>query len=210
MNKNLIYVLLVIVLLIVASFYFFQSDEKYIKKTTVKLLKLAVPSSTPLSTPAMLKKVNIMSKHIHFSVEYEIHINGHVYQDSSLADLRSSMLVYFRRSDNNKWQVDLPEKQEINVKIDSSEDIPIVFENSDFKDSVAKGKELKSTEKLIPVKTGIIPDRYKKTAEVTFNIRVAKEDKKASCNAILNWAKEKKWLIYKIKVFDCTQNNLTH
>ncbi|MDE0519005.1 MAG: hypothetical protein OXH36_05580 [Bdellovibrionales bacterium] len=200
MNKNLLYVLLVIALLVGVSFYFFQSDEKYIKKTTVTLLKLATPSSSPLSTPAILKRVNAMSKYIHFSVQYEIHINGHIYQDSSLADLRSSMLIYFRKSTNNKWRVDLPAKQEINVKIDSSEEIPIVSENSGFKGSVAKSKESKSYET-------VIPDGYRKTAKATFNIKVAKEGKKASCNAILNWKKEKKWLIHKIKVFNC---NLAH
>ena len=169
MNKNLLYILLGTIILIVASFYFLQSDEKYIKKTTVKLLNLVVPSSPSLSTTAILKKVNTMSEYVHFSVQYEININGHVHQDSSLADLRSSMMVYFRKFGNNKWQVDVPAKQEINVKIHSSEG--------------------------------------RKTAEVSFNIKVAKEGKKASCETTLNWIKEKQWLIHKIRVFNC---NLTH
>ena len=157
------YILLIIAALI-AAFYFFQSDEKYIKKTTVKLLKLAVSPATPLSTTAMLNKTNTIAKHIHFSVQYEVNINDHVYQDRSLADLRSSMLVYFRQPNN--WQVDIPVKQEINVKIDSSEG--------------------------------------NKTAEAFFNIKIEKENKKASCNALLHWIKEKKWLINQIKVFSCS------
>ena len=44
----------------------------------------------------------------------------------------------------------------------------------------------------------------KKTAEVSFPIKGTKEDKKINCRALLQWIKDKKWLIHKIKVFSCS------
>ncbi len=45
-----------------------------------------------------------------------------------------------------------------------------------------------------------------KTAEVSFTVKATQGNKKLSCNSLINWIKEKKWLIHKIKVFSCSSN----
>lgn len=46
-----------------------------------------------------------------------------------------------------------------------------------------------------------------KTAKVSFPINITKENKKLFCKALLHWRKNKKWLIYNIKIFSCSSEN---
>ena len=161
--KNIKYITLLVIILLIAFFIFFQNDKTYLQKKTIKLIKLATPTSLYKSNTALFRKIHEIAKYIHFSVEYEVEFDGNVYKDRSLAELRSSMLFYFKKSSN--WKITKPLKKDLNIKITALE---------------------------------------QKKAEVSFPIKITKENKKLFCKALLHWKKNKKWLIHKIKVFSCS------
>ena len=162
------YILLTILLLLIGVFVFFfhGSDETYLKKKTSKLIQLSSLPSSSHSETAIFRRIHEIAKHIHFSVQYELHLEGYLHQDRSLAELRSLMFTYFKKAGNKKWHIDTPLKENINVTVSMSKE--------------------------------------KKTAEVTTIITAHRESRKISCNILTHWSKEKKWLIYKIKVFSCS------
>ncbi len=160
-----IHIFFLAIFLIIAGFFVccFQNDEKYLKKSTIKLLNLISPSA--LSQPALFRKIHEITKYVHFSVEYEVKVDQYFYKDRSLANLRSSLATYFSRSHKN-WNIAIPSAKELNVKIFQSKE--------------------------------------NKTAEVAFPIKASEGDKKLSCESLVHWIKEKKWLIQKVKVFSCS------
>jgi len=172
---NIKYILLTALLLPIGVFVFFfhNSDETYLKKKTLKLIQLSSSSPTSHSETAILRRIQEIAKYIHFSVQYELHLDGHLHQDRSLAELRSLMFASFKKAGNKKWHIDTPLKEDITVTV-----------------SVSKEKKAKE----------------KKAAEVTTIITANQESGKISCNTLIHWLKEKKWLIYKIKVFSCSSN----
>ena len=116
--KKIIYISLLVAVLLTAFFFFFQSDKTYLQKKTIKLLEIASSPSSHKSTAAIFRRIHEIAKYMHFSVEYEVDFEGHLYKDRSLAELRSSMLVYFKKSHN--WKINTPSKKDLHINISTS------------------------------------------------------------------------------------------
>lgn len=119
-TQNMKYILLLIVIALIGSFFFFQSDKTYLQKKTIKLLELASSSFISSSETAIFRRIHEIAKYMHFSVQYEINVDGNLHQDRSLAELRSLMFVYFKKSNN--WKIDTPSKEDLNITISMSEE----------------------------------------------------------------------------------------
>ena len=117
--KNIKYIFLVAIILLIGSIFFFQNDKTYLQKKTIKLLNLASSPSVSLSETAIFRRIHEIAKHIHFSVQYDMDFDSHLYQDRSLAELRSLMFVYFKKSNN--WKIDIPSKEDLTVTMSVSE-----------------------------------------------------------------------------------------
>ena len=101
------------------AFFFFRSDTAYLKKTTIKLIKTVSPMTTPLPQMTLLRKVQSVAKHIHFSVQYEIEWNNRVYQDRSLSKFRAVLTSYFKQIKEGKPNT--PNKKDLQVTIKEGE-----------------------------------------------------------------------------------------
>lgn len=121
MNKqNMKYILPLVIITLVGSFFFFQNDKTYIQKKTIKLLELTASPFISGSETSIFRRIHEMAKHIHFSVEYEVDLGRDgLYKDRSLAELRSLMLVYFKKSNTGK--ILIPSKEDLNITITKTE-----------------------------------------------------------------------------------------
>ena len=120
-TQNIKYILLLIIITLIGSFFFFQSDKSYLQKKTVKLLELASSPFISRSQTAIFRRIQGIAKYMHFSVEYEVNLgNEGLYKNRSLAELRPSMLVYFKK--NHEWKINIPSKEDLNIIISMSEE----------------------------------------------------------------------------------------
>ena len=76
--------------------FFWKNDEKYLKNTTFKLLKLASVSNQETNPIALLKRVEKIAKHLHFDVQFKLQANGQVWEDRSAGEFRTLLLTYFK------------------------------------------------------------------------------------------------------------------
>ena len=97
MPKNFRLFAVILFIIGVFVFFFWESDEKYLKKTTLKLIKLAsipVQNANPVT---LLNRVEQIAKHIHFDVRFKLQANGQIWEDQSAGEFRNLLLVYFKR-----------------------------------------------------------------------------------------------------------------
>ena len=81
-----------------ALFLFFgESDEERLKKTTLQLLKSVSAPSVNQNPLALLGRVDKIGKHFHFDVEFKLETGGQVREGRSAGELRTLLLVYFKR-----------------------------------------------------------------------------------------------------------------
>ena len=103
-NENMLKKASLIILAILAFFIikvYFQSEEKWIKKKTQKLIQMA-SSSGEGSEIALLQQVSKITKFIHFDVRLKALYEGRIYEAKSLNEARSLFLLYFRHKSNEK------------------------------------------------------------------------------------------------------------
>ena len=136
-----------------------QSQEKQLKKKTLKLIQLISSPPASESHIALGRKTQSIVKHVHFSVDYQVQIEGRSYQNRTLNRLRSDLFSYWKYR----------QKYKVNIKIPHKKDIKVSFSEN------------------------------KKKAEVKFKLSMSYKDKKVLSLVVINWEKEKSWLIYKVK-----------
>ena len=115
MNKRQTGVFLLIVVLSIALFFFLQSDKKHLRKKTLKLVQMVSVSKPSDSALALLRRAQGITKHVHFSVEYQVKVGGYAYQNHTLNRLRSDLLSYFKQGSDYKARVEMPSKKELAV-----------------------------------------------------------------------------------------------
>ena len=107
--------LFAVIFLIIGVFVFFlmENDEKYLQKTTFKLLNLASVPVQEINLVALLKRVEQMAKYVHFDVQFKLQANGQTWEGRSAGELRTLLLTYFKRgglaqitADNMSIQID--------------------------------------------------------------------------------------------------------
>lgn len=81
---------------VILILFFWENDEKYLKKTTFKLLKLASVSKQETNPIALLKRVEKIAKHIHFDVQFKLQANEQTWEDRSAGEFRTFLLTYFK------------------------------------------------------------------------------------------------------------------
>ena len=96
MLKNPQLIILICLIIGSAIFFFLQNDEAYLKKNTLKLLKLASVSNQETNPIALLKRVEKIAKHLHFDVQFKLQANGQVWEDRSAGEFRTLLLTYFK------------------------------------------------------------------------------------------------------------------
>lgn len=113
MSKNLRLFAIISFIISVFIFFFWENDEKYLRKTTFKLLKLASVPVQDTNPVTLLKRVEQIAKYVHFDVQFKLQANGQVWEDHSSGEFRTLLLIYFRRggltqitADNMSVQVD--------------------------------------------------------------------------------------------------------
>lgn len=104
-KKYRIYLLLI---LIAGGILFFalKNEERYLKNTTFKLLKLASSPPQTTSTVALLRRVEHIAKHIHFDVQLKVQVNGQTWESHSANEFRSLLLVYFKQGGLSQIKVE--------------------------------------------------------------------------------------------------------
>ena len=76
---------------------FWESDEAYLKKTTLQLLKSAEGPFTRQNPVAFLGRVNKIAKHFHFDVAFQLETGGQVRKGRTAEELRTLLLIYFKQ-----------------------------------------------------------------------------------------------------------------
>ena len=174
MSKNFRFSVIFLIIIGVFIFFFWESDEKYLQKTTLKLLKLASVPVQDTNPVALLKRVEQIAKHIHFDVRFKLQVNGQTWENRSAGELRTLLLAYFQRGGLAQITVDNLSVR-INSPGQSREDLP---------DSPANSST--------------------STGHVRFKAHGLRRENKVSCEVLLVWIQEKKWFIKEIEVFSCS------
>lgn len=120
MKKQIIkFILPAVIIFLIASFFFSQSDESYLKQKTIKLIQMADPATSHKTQMAIFRKINETVKHIHFSVQYKVDLGDYIYEDRSVAELKSLMFTYLKQSKDVK--ITMPSEKDITVNIDTTQ-----------------------------------------------------------------------------------------
>lgn len=120
MKKQIIkFILPAVIIFLIVSFFFTQSDESYLKQTTIKLIKIADPAASHKTELVVFRKINEAVKHIHFSVQYKVDLGDYIYKDRSVAELKSLMFTYFKQSKDVK--ITMLSEKDIAVNIDTTQ-----------------------------------------------------------------------------------------
>lgn len=112
------YISLFVLLNIVGLVFYFQTDKVYLERKTIKLLNAISSSHSPVPQMALMK-VNEIAKYMHFSVKYEVNFNQKLYQDHSLAQLRSALFAYFQVQ--NEIRIHNPKNKDIHIAFSMQE-----------------------------------------------------------------------------------------
>ena len=118
-KQNIKIILPIVVIFLIASLFFSQSNESYLKQKTIKLIKMADPSASHKTEMVILRKINEAVKHIHFSVQYKLDLGDYIYEDRSVAELKSLMFTYLKQSKDVK--ITMPSEKDITVNIDTTQ-----------------------------------------------------------------------------------------
>ena len=113
------YILPILIICLISPFFFLQSDESYLKQKTMKLIKMADPATSHKTEMAILRKINEAVKYMHFSVQYKVDLGDYIYEDRSVAELKSLMFTYFKQSKD--VTVKMPLETDIRVNINTSQ-----------------------------------------------------------------------------------------
>ena len=98
MDLKKIFLFIILPLTLVAGFFLlWESDEKYLRKTTLQLLKEVEAPAVRQNTVAVLRRVNKIVKHFHFDVAFQLETGGQVQKGRSAGELRPLLLIYFQR-----------------------------------------------------------------------------------------------------------------
>ena len=93
--KKIVLVLFLGVSLFFGLSVFFQSEEKRIKKKTLKLIQL-VSINTGESDIALLRRLSKVAQFIHHAVELKAEYEGGIYKVKSLGEFKSLLMAYFK------------------------------------------------------------------------------------------------------------------
>ena len=115
--NSLIKWLFILSVLLVGGFFFLQSEEARLKKKTLKLIQVLLAPQSSQSTLAILRKAESITKLVHFSVQYQVQMGSHSYQNRTLNRLRSDLVSYFKRREHKESIIKIPSKQDITVSL---------------------------------------------------------------------------------------------
>lgn len=97
-------------------FFFLESDEEYLKKTTLKMVKAL---TSPVESTNMLSMTNRMQpllEPMHFSIKFEVFQNNQVtFKRESVASMRSVIISYLR--DIEKLKLNSVKKENITAQV---------------------------------------------------------------------------------------------
>ena len=89
---------MILPLLVAGGFFLlWESDEKYLRKTTLRLLKSASAPGGGQNPVAFLRRVDKTAKHFHFDVIFQLRAGGRIRKGRSAGELRALLLVYFKQ-----------------------------------------------------------------------------------------------------------------
>ena len=97
MLKQYRFPLLLILIIGGVLFFFLKNEERYLKETTLKILKLASAPSQTTNVVALLKRVEQIAKHVHFDIQFKVQGNGQTWENHSASEFRSLLLIYFKQ-----------------------------------------------------------------------------------------------------------------
>ena len=114
-------VLIVIVGLVGAIVFFFpENDEKYLKKTTLKIMDTLTSSVDPSHIPTLMKKVRQVNQFLHFSIELKLLQDDQVlFERKSISEINSLLVMHFKR--NNAFTFQAIEKKDIKIQFSETE-----------------------------------------------------------------------------------------
>ncbi len=84
-----------VVFIVWLGYKFFQSPERYLKKTSEKIIKV-VSVKGAHSDMSLISKVSKIAKFIHFDVQLKAEYENQIYKAHSLNEFRSLLFTYFR------------------------------------------------------------------------------------------------------------------
>ncbi len=100
-------------------FFWPESDEKYLKKSTLKMIDLLVSPLDSSDMSSLVGRVRKVVEPLHFSVQFEVSQNGRVlFKRESAADLRSLTGMYFK----SEGRLALKNVKEENLTVQLSEE----------------------------------------------------------------------------------------
>ena len=118
-TQTIKYIIPALIIPLIGYFFFFQSDEAYLKKKTIKLIKMVDSHYIQNTHMAILKKVSEAVKYIHPSVRYTFDLDDRFYENHSLEELRALMFTYFKQS--KKVKIDTLSERDIHISISETE-----------------------------------------------------------------------------------------
>lgn len=81
-------------------FFFLESDEDYLKKTTVKMIDLLASPLDSSNMSSLIGRVRQVTEPMHFSIKFEVSQNDKIiFKRESAASMRSVVGGYFRAKD---------------------------------------------------------------------------------------------------------------
>lgn len=104
----------------VAGFFFWpENDEKYLKKTTLKMIDLLVSPLDSSHVPSVIGRVRQVTEPLHFSVKFEVSQNDQVFfKRESASSVRAIVGSYF----GSKEKLTLKSVKEENLKVQVSKE----------------------------------------------------------------------------------------
>ena len=142
-KQNIKFILPVVIIFLIAFFFFPQSDESYLKQKTIELIKIADPAASHKTGVATLRKINEAVKHMHFSVQYKVDLGDYIYENRSVAELKSSIFNYLKQSKDVK--ITMPSEKDIIVNINTTQKdktAKVIFSITAHKESKNKSCEV--------------------------------------------------------------------
>ena len=115
MSKNFRLIAVICFIIGVFVFLFWENDEKYLRKTTLKLLKLASVPVQDTNPVTLLKRVEQIAKHVHFDVQFKLQVNGQTWEERSAGEFRTLLLAYFKNGGLAQITVD-----DMSIRIEDS------------------------------------------------------------------------------------------
>ena len=168
-------------LLLWAAFSVFRGDEAYLRKVSKNLIKQALDPAA-LSDRAIFARINKMAGHIHADIHFSATADGRVYQNQSLGEARSFLLMWFKHESKKR----MAEAGDLQVQILPPEAESGAAGGSVGGSAAAAGKSVKRAEVLFP-----------------FSFQEAGQ-RKRECRMTWRWVKEEgRWRIKTAELSAC-------